>query len=79
MSRRHLEVAGHHSNVTLQQLLGVALTPAAHWMRRKILQARLRSLRGLALYFEAQEKNARAGLADVHKQMAETRSELNAL
>lgn len=65
--------------VTLPQLLAVALAPVVRWLRRKVLDARLRSLEGLVSYFEWQEANGRAGLADTHKRMAVARSEINAL
>lgn len=66
-------------DVTLTQLLGIALAPVARWVRRKVLEARMRSLEGLVSYFEWQEANGRAGLADTHKRMAVARSEINAL
>lgn len=60
-------------------LIGLSLAPVAKWVRRQILQARLRSLQGLAIYFDAQIENAQAGLADTHKRIALARSEINAL
>jgi hypothetical protein len=65
--------------ITLWQLFCVSLAPAARRIRRLILQTRLRSLQRLAEYFEWEEANGRAGLADTHKRIALTKSELNAL
>lgn len=72
-------ISGQGGDVGLRQLLGLVLAPALRWVRQRILQARIRSLHGLADYFEWQEANGRAGLADTHKRIALARSELNAL
>lgn len=65
--------------VTIGDLFKLALAPPIRLLRRRMLQARIRSLHGLAEYFEWQEANGRAGLADTHKRMAPAESELNAL
>lgn len=72
-------IARRGGNVTLCQLLGLVLAPASRWVSRRILRARIRSLHGLADYFQWQHENGRAGLVDTHKRMALARSELNAL
>jgi len=72
-------IAGRGGDMVLRQLLGLVLAPALRWVSRRILRARIRSLQGLADYFERQEANGRAGLADTQKRMALARSELNAL
>lgn len=67
------------AGISMTELFGLALAPMAKWARRQILKARLHSLHGLAEYFAWQEANGRAGLADTHKRIAETRSDLNCL
>lgn len=65
--------------VSLLQLLGMAMERPSRWLRRQMLQGQLRSLQGLSDYFEWQQANGRAGLADTHKRMAITKAELNDL
>lgn len=60
----------------LQALIGLALEPVAKRVRRWRLEARLRSLQRLADYFEWQETNGRAGLADTHRRIALTKSDI---
>lgn len=71
-------IAGR-GEMDLRQLLGLVLAPASRWGSRRMLKAHIRSLQGLADYFEWQEANGRAGLADTQKRMVLARSELNAL
>ena len=66
-------------SLTLVQLLSLSLAPLIREIKRKKLQAEVRSLSGLAEYFEWQERNCRAGLADTHKRIALAHSDLNAL
>lgn len=66
-------------NVSVRQLLRLSVAPAASWIRRCMLQARLRSLQRLADYFEWQEANGREGLADTHRSIALVKSDLNTL
>jgi hypothetical protein len=79
MIQRQKRFARPGHEVTIGELLGLVLAPAVRWWQRKTLEARLRSLHGLAAYFEWQAENARRGLADTHKRQAATRSELNTL
>lgn len=62
--------------ISVMQLLALAMLPAARWLEKKKLQAEIKSLQGLAEFFERQEENARAGLADTHKRMAVARANL---
>jgi|GEM_PF-5050228 len=60
-------------------LLAIACAPLSRRVRRRMLQARIKSLQGLAIYFEEQGDQARAGLAVTHKQLALAKSELRSL
>lgn len=76
-TRRH--ASNTRRDVTIGDLLGMIIAPTLCWWRRQVLQARLRSLHGLADYFAWQEANGRAGLADTHRRIAVAKSDLNAI
>jgi hypothetical protein len=67
------------AEITLEQLFGLSLDRIVNWTRRKMLQAHLRSLHGMAEYFAWQQENGAAGLADAHKRIAMAKSDLRRL
>lgn len=77
--RREAAPTPAQGEVGLLHLIGMALARPGQWFRRRVLLAQLRSLRRLAAYFEWQEANGRMGLADTHRRIAITQSDLNAL
>lgn len=66
-------------SMTFRQLLGLWLAPLDRAIRRHRLRVELRRLQMHAGYFQWQQDNGTAGLADAHKRIALVRSDLNAL
>lgn len=67
------------AEITTEQLFGLSLDRIVGWIRRKMLQAHLRSLHGMAEYFAWQQENGALGLADAHKRIAMAKSDLRRL
>lgn len=67
------------ADITVEQLFGLSLERIVGWVKRKMLQAHLRSLYGMADYFAWQQANGAAGLADAHKRIAMAKSDLRHL
>jgi hypothetical protein len=65
--------------VTMSNLFRMSLDPVVGALKRYRLQAELRSLRMHASYFQWQQENGAAGLADTQKRIAVAQSDLNAL
>jgi hypothetical protein len=65
--------------VTMSHLFRMSLMPLAAAIKRYRLQAELRRLKMHAGYFQWQQENGAAGLADTQKRIALAQSDLNAL
>jgi hypothetical protein len=75
--RKHLPRVGE--GITPVKLLSMSLDPVVRRVKCWLLRAHLRSLHRLADYFAWQQENGAAGLADTHKRIAMTKSDLRSL
>jgi hypothetical protein len=67
------------SSIGLLPLLGLCLAPIIRQARARALRVELRTLHLHADYFQWQQQNGAAGLADAHKRIAIARADLAAL
>jgi hypothetical protein len=72
-------ISSSRHNVTMAHLIQLSLRPVVGMVKRYQLQAELRRLRKHASYFQWQQENGAAGLADTQKRIALAQSDLNAL
>jgi hypothetical protein len=77
--QRRPSASAARQGVTMAHLFRMSLVPVAAAIKRYQLQAELRRLRVHASYFQWQQENGAAGLADTQKRIALAQSDLNAI
>lgn len=77
MNSQKLRLNG--GETTIPALLSLSIGPLVRIFKRQRLKGELKRLRMHEAYFQWQQANGIAGLADTHKRMALKQSDLNAL